>query len=240
MTEDTDAGVERILILAAHPDDVDFGAGGTVAHWTDAGIEVSYCVATSGDAGGFGDTPRHEMVGLREAEQRAAAEVLGVHDVEFLRQPDGALYPTMELRKGYSRAIRRVRPHRVLIQSPEIDWRWVGAAHPDHRASGQAGLAAVYPDARNPFSHPALIVEEGLQAWSAHQLWIMSGPRDAHAVDITATFDRKVAALREHRSQTANQENLETSLRRFGSATATRYGLRDGLLAESFQVVHIT
>ncbi|MGZ4555482.1 MAG: hypothetical protein ACXVGI_05290 [Mycobacteriaceae bacterium] len=76
----------------------------------------------------------------------------------------------------------------------------MGAAHPDHRASGQAGLAAVYPDARNPFSHPALIVEEGLQAWSAHQLWIMSGPRDAHAVDITATFDRKVAALREHRS----------------------------------------
>ncbi|MGZ4532765.1 MAG: PIG-L deacetylase family protein [Mycobacteriaceae bacterium] len=152
-------GVERLLILVAHPADADADAGGTVVHWTDAGIEVSYSVATSGDAGGFGDTPRHEMVGLREAEKRVATEVLSVHDVEFFGQPDGALYPTMELHKGYSRAIRRVRRHRVLIQSPEIDWRWVGAEHPDHRASGQAGLAAVCPDARNPFSHPALIIE---------------------------------------------------------------------------------
>lgn len=236
----TEPDIERALVLAAHPDDVDFGAAGTVAGWTDAGVEVSYCLATSGDAGGFDDTPRQEMSALREAEQRAAAAVLGVHDVQFLGFPDGALYATMELRKGFSRAIRRVRPQRVLIQSPEIDWRRVGAAHPDHRAAGEAGFAAVYPDARNPFAHPELLAEEGLAAWSAHQLWIMAGPHDDHPVDITGTFDRKVAALREHRSQTAHHDGLDAMLRGFARTTAARYALADDRLAESFQVVNVT
>ncbi len=236
----TDDGVERILVLAAHPDDVDFGAAGTIARWTDSGIQVSYCLATSGDAGGFDDTPREEMAPLREAEQRAAGAVLGVHDVEFLGFADGALYPTIELRKGFSRAIRRIRPQRVLIQSPEFDWSRVGASHPDHRAAGEAAFAAVYPDARNPYAHPELLADEGLVAWSAHQLWIMGGPHNNHSVDITATFDRKVAALRAHRSQTAHHDDLAAMLRGFASAAAARAGLPDGRLAEAFRVVAIT
>lgn len=234
-----DDDVKRILVLVAHPDDVDFGAAGTIAHWTDDGIDVSYCLATSGDAGGFDDTPRHEMAALRESEQRAAGAVLGVHDVEFLGFADGALYPTMELRKGFSRAIRRVRPHRVLIQSPEFDWGRVGASHPDHRAAGEAAFAAVYPDARNPFAHPELLADEGLPAWSAHQLWIMGGPHSNHPVDVTATFDRKVTALRAHRSQTGHHTDLDAMLRGFTQATAARHGLPDGRLAEAFQVVAV-
>ncbi len=237
---DAEVGVERILVLAAHPDDIDFGAAGTIASWTDSGIQVSYCLATSGDAGGFDDTPREEMAPLREAEQRAAAAVLGVHDVEFLGFADGALYPTMELRRGFSRAIRRVRPQRVLIQSPEFDWSRVGASHPDHRAAGEAAFASVYPDARNPYAHPELLADEGLAAWSAHQLWIMGGPHNDHLVDITATFDRKIAALRAHSSQTAHHSGLDAMLRNFASGAAARAGLPDGRLAEAFQVVAVT
>lgn len=241
MHDPTDAhGVRRILVLAAHPDDIDFAAAGTVARWTDSGIQVSYCLATSGDAGGFDDTPREEMAALREAEQRAAAAVLGVHDVEFLGLADGALYPTMELRKGFSRAIRRVCPQRVLIQSPEFDWERVGASHPDHRAAGAAAFAAVYPDARNPFAHPELLADEGLSAWSADQLWVMGGPHNNHSVDITDAFDRKVAALREHRSQTSHHSGLDGLLRGFAHTAASRAGLSDGRLAESFQVVAVS
>ncbi|MEO6881022.1 MAG: PIG-L deacetylase family protein [Mycobacteriaceae bacterium] len=235
-----DDDVQRVLVLTAHPDDVDFGAAGTIAAWTDRGTQVSYCVATSGDAGGFDDTPRGEMAALREAEQRAAAAVLGVRDVEFLGLADGALSPTMELRKRFSRAIRRVRPQRVLIQSPEFDWDRVGASHPDHRAAGEAAFAAVYPDARNPYAHPELLADEGLMAWSAHQLWIMGGPHNDHPVDITETFDRKVAALRAHRSQTAHRDDLDTMLHGFARAAAARAGFPEGRLAEVFQVVAVS
>ncbi len=114
--------VERVLVVTAHPDDVAFGAAGTVASFTAAGIEVARRVCTSGDAGGLDDTPRAEMGPLREAEQRAAAAEVGVHDVTFLGYPDGRLTSSIELRRDISREIRRVRPQRVLAPSPEIWW----------------------------------------------------------------------------------------------------------------------
>src|SRR6476620_4779992 len=104
------ADVTRVLVVTAHPDDVDFGAAGTVAAWTQAGVEVAYCIATSGDAGGSDDTPRDRMAALRENEQRAAAKEVGVSDVRFLGYPDGRLIPSLELRRDISREIRRVRP----------------------------------------------------------------------------------------------------------------------------------
>jgi LmbE family N-acetylglucosaminyl deacetylase len=233
--------VSRVLVVTAHPDDVDFGAAATVASWTKAGIEVAYCICTSGDAGGFDDTPRAEMGPLREAEQRAAAAVLGVEDVRFLRHPDGRLTPSLELRRDISREIRRFRPERVLTQSPEIWWQRLGASHPDHRAAGEAALAAVYPDARNPFAHPELLADEGLEAWTVDELWIMGAPEDRvdHPVDVTDTLDRKVAALREHRSQTAHMDDLESRMRTWHAAWAERFGWGDGRLAEAFQVVPI-
>jgi LmbE family N-acetylglucosaminyl deacetylase len=235
----TDVG--RVLVVTAHPDDVDFGAGGTVAAWTAAGIEVAYCIATSGDAGGFDDTPRAEMGPLREAEQRAAAKELGVTDVTFLGYPDGRLTPGIELRRDISRAIRRFCPDRVLTSSPEIWWRRLGASHPDHRAVGEATVAAVYPDARNPFAHPELLADEGLEAWSVRELWLMAAPdeRVNHVVDTTGTVERKLAALRAHTSQTAHMSDLEQRIRSLAGMWARRFGLPDGRLGEGFQIVRI-
>ena len=230
---------ERVLVVTAHPDDVDFGAAGTVASWTKGGVEVAYCICTSGDAGGFDDTPRDRMRTLREEEQRAAAAAVGVSDVTFLGYPDGRLTPTIELRRDISREIRRFRPDRVLTQSPEIFWQRIVASHPDHRAAGEATLAAVYPDSRNPYAHPELLEDEGLEAWTVPELWLMAAPleRVNHMVDVTDTFDAKVAALRAHRSQTGHMDGLEDMLRGWLAMVAQRGGLPDGRLAEAFQVV---
>lgn len=230
---------ERVLVVTAHPDDVDFGAAGSVASWTKAGVEVAYCICTSGDAGGFDDTPRERMRRLREEEQRAAATAVGVSDVTFLGFPDGRLTPSIELRRDISREIRRCRPDRVVTQSPEIFWQRIIASHPDHRAAGEATLAAVYPDARNPYAHPELLEDEGLEAWTVPQLWLMAAPleRINHFVDVTDTFDAKVAALRAHRSQTGHMTGLEDMLRNWLGMVAQRGGLPAGRLAEAYQVV---
>jgi LmbE family N-acetylglucosaminyl deacetylase len=234
-----DSEIERALVVVAHPDDVDFGAAGTVATWTDAGIEVSYCLITSGDAGGFDDTPRERMPALREAEQRAAAEAVGVKDLTFLGYPDGRLEATYELRRDISRQIRRVRPQRVLCQSPERNYLRIGASHPDHRAAGAATLDAVYPDARNPFAHPALLADEELPEWVVPEVWIMAAPPTLLNtwVDITDVFERKVAALEAHASQTTHMDDLPGLLRRWTSANAANGKLPDGRLAEVFQVI---
>jgi LmbE family N-acetylglucosaminyl deacetylase len=229
--------VRSALVITAHPDDVDFGAAGTVAVWTAAGIDVSYCVCTSGEASGDGSP---EMAAVREAEQRAAAAHVGVEDVTFLGYPDGAVTPSLELRRDITRVIRRVRPDRVLTWSPEINWDFVPTTHPDHRAVGEAAFAAVYPDARNPYAHRPLLDEEGLEPWTVGELWLADGPAGLrnHAVDITDAFDKKMAALRSHSSQAgASGDDLETALRQGFGAIATHFGLGEGRLAESFQVV---
>ena len=146
---------------------------------------------------------RADMAALRQDEQRAAAAVVGVSDVRFLGHPDGMVVANRELRRDISRVIRQVRPERVLAQSPERNLEFVFASHPDHLATGEAALDAVYPDARNPFAHPELLNDEGLEPWSVPELWIM-GPGAAHAgvaVDTTDTLERKVAALLSHKSQ---------------------------------------
>ncbi len=233
--------VERALVVTAHPDDVDFGAGGTVAAWTADGIEVSYCVCTDGDAGGFDpDVPRDRIAGIRQAEQRAAAEALGVADVTFLGYPDGRLVVTHELRRDISRVIRRKRPERMLIQSPERNWERISASHPDHLAAGEAAISAVYPDARNPFAHLDLAAER-LEAWTVPEVWVMGGTNAGpnRYVDVTDTFDRKVAALRAHVSQTEHMSDLEERIRGWLGVHAKGAGLGDGRLAEAFRVVHI-
>ncbi|HLM18911.1 MAG TPA: PIG-L deacetylase family protein, partial [Acidimicrobiia bacterium] len=185
-------GVERILVVTAHPDDVDFGSGGSVACWTDAGIEVSYCICTSGEAGGFDrSVPRATMVEIREAEQRAAGKVVGVSDITFLHHPDGRLASTFDLRRDISRVIRRVRPQRVVGPTPERNFQRVYASHPDHLAAGEATLAAVYPDARNPFAHPELL-DEGLEPWAVDEMYLATANSPDVCVDITDTFERKL------------------------------------------------
>jgi LmbE family N-acetylglucosaminyl deacetylase len=232
--------IGRVLAVVAHPDDIDFGAAGAVAAWTDAGIEVAYCIVTYGDAGGYDETPRDEMRVLREAEQRAAAKTVGVHDVTFLGHPDGRVYVTHELRRDIAREIRRVRPQRVLTQSPERNWQRVYPSHPDHLAVGEATLCAVYPDARNPFAHPELLADEGLQPWTVTEVWMVGGPQPNHYLDITDTFDRKVSALRAHVSQTAHLADLDAMMRGWNTANAAAGGLPEGRLAEVFQVIPTT
>jgi LmbE family N-acetylglucosaminyl deacetylase len=233
-----DAEVGRVLVVAAHPDDIDFGAAGTVALWTDAGIDVTYCLVTDGDAGGFDETfPRAEMAPLRRKEQTAAAACVGVHDLRFLGYPDGRVEPTLELRKDLARVIRQVRPDRVLCPSPERNYARLGASHPDHRAVGSAALDAVYPDARNPFAFPELLADEGLQPWKVREVWLSAAPGADHYVDVTGSFDRKVAALRAHESQTGHMDDLEGMLRGWLTRSAERGGLPAGRLAEMFQVV---
>jgi len=226
-------------VVVAHPDDIDFGAAATVASWTKAGMDVGYCLCTSGDAGGFDDTPRERMRELREREQRAAAAVVGVSEVTFLGHPDGRVTASIELRRDISRQIRRFRPDRVLTQSPEMLWQRIVASHPDHRAVGEATLAAVYPDARNPFAHPELLADEGLAAWSVPELWLMAAPpeRINHVVDVTDTFETKLTALRAHESQTAHMDGLEDMLRDWMGFVARNAGLPPTRLAEAFQVV---
>ena len=228
---------ERVLVVTAHPDDVDFGAAGTVARWTAAGAEVVYCIVTDGDAGGFDETPRDQMGPLRRAEQRAAAAEVGVSDVRFLGYPDGRLELTLDLRRDISRVIRQVRPQRVLTSSPERWWDRVAASHPDHMTVGESTLRAVYPDARNPFAFPELLADEGLEAWAVPEVWLGASPRADHAVDVTDVLDRKLAALRRHVTQVSHVADLEGFLTGWMRQNARAHGLPDGRLAEVFHVV---
>lgn len=232
--------VDRVLCVLAHPDDVDFGSAGTVATWTAAGTEVTYCIVTDGDAGGFDETPRERMGPLRQAEQHAAAKEVGVEDVRFLGYPDGRLELTLDLRRDISRVIRQVRPQRVLTSSPERFWERIGASHPDHMTVGESTLRAVYPDARNPFAHPQLLADEGLEAWTVAEVWLGASPRADHAVDVTDVVDRKFAALRSHVTQVSHQPEgqLEEFVTGWMRQTASRFGLPPGRLAEAFHVVH--
>lgn len=235
-----DADVTRVLVVTAHPDDVDFGASGTIAGWTDRGIEVTYCIVTDGDAGGFDpDVPRSEIPGIRRAEQVAAAAAVGVTDVRFLGYRDGELTVSHGLRRDISRVIRQVRPQRMLVQTPERNWERVPASHPDHMAAGEAAMQAVYPDARNPFAHPSLLDDEGLDAWSVPEVWVMAHPTLTHYVDITDAFPRKIAALRAHESQTAHMEDLEGFIRGWAARAGGLAGLEEGRLAEGFFIVSI-
>ncbi|MGH3624444.1 MAG: PIG-L deacetylase family protein [Sciscionella sp.] len=235
------ADVERVLVVAAHPDDIDFGAAGTVAAWTKAGIDVTYCVCTSGGASAVHGMAREDVPAYREAEQLAAANEVGVTDVRFLRYQDGALAPSIELRGDITRIIRSVCPDRVLAWSPEINWDHPVTSHPDHRASGEAALAAVFPAAGNPYAHPGLLEVEGLDAWTVRELWIADGPPwlRNHAVDITHTFENKLAALRAHRSQTGHTSGLEAGLRQHFQGRARQHGMPQDRIAEDFQVVRM-
>jgi LmbE family N-acetylglucosaminyl deacetylase len=231
--------VRSALVVAAHPDDIDFGAAGTVATWTAAGIAVTYCVCTSGEASGDADRDAAQMARTREAEQRAAAAEVGVTDVVFLHHPDGALTASLELRRDITRVIRQVRPDRVLAWSPEINWARIATSHPDHRASGEAALAAVFPDARNPHAHRELLDDEGLPPWTVRELWVNDSPAPLrnHVVDVTGTFDKKLAALRCHASQVGDGVQLEKMVRAGFGAIAVQAGLGEGSYGEAFQVV---
>jgi LmbE family N-acetylglucosaminyl deacetylase len=226
---------ERILVVFAHPDDVDFGAAGSVARWTDAGAVVTYCVVTDGDAGGSDPSvSREQMRAIRRKEQEDAAAEVGVKDVVWLGYPDGQVEATLALRKDIARVIRQVRPQRVLAPSPDRMWDRIFASHPDHLAVGEAAICAVYPDARNPFAFPEL-AEAGLEAHTVGEVWVMAAPGSDTYVDVTETFDRKIAALRRHVSQIRDSDGIGDFVRSWLAENGRRAGWVDGRLAESFR-----
>ena len=231
-----DKSIKRALVVVAHPDDVDFGAAGTVATLTKMGVDVAYCLVTSGDAGGDGSTlTREERSEIREIEQRAAAGEVGVTNLTFLRWPDGQVEPTLLLRREIARVIRTHKPDLVITQSPERNWDRIRASHPDHMAAGEATLRAVYPDARNPHAFPELL-REGLNPHTVPLVWL-SGAQATIVVDITKRFNRKYAALRRHVSQVGANKGLKKMLKDWARLTAKNAGLGKGRLAEGFRVI---
>ncbi len=229
--------IARALVIQAHPDDVDFGAAGTVSHLTDAGARVTYCLVTDGQAGGFDVTiPRTEMAAIRREEQTKAAAEVGVDELVFLGRMDGEVEFDRSLRHDLTRVIRQVRPDVVLIHPPHVVVTSVYGSHADHVATGQASWAAVYPDARNPFAFPELVTS-GFEPWTVAEIWIINHPDSNETVDITEQFDRKLSALRCHASQHQDPDRMAEHVRAWNASNASLGGLDDGRLAERFLVV---
>ena len=229
--------IERVLAVMAHPDDVDFGAAGTVANLTDAGVEVVYCLVTDGQAGGFDHTiPRNEMARIRRREQTEAAAKVGVTDLRFLGHMDGSVVADLDLRHDISVVIRQVRPQVVITQLPMWNLDSTYGSHPDHIATGEATMAAVYPDARNPFAFPGHPIVD-LDDWAVDEVWIPFGTEGKDVVDITDQLDRKIEALMCHRSQHRDPAAMEERVRTWWQGIAAEHGLPEGSSAEAFRVV---
>jgi LmbE family N-acetylglucosaminyl deacetylase len=233
-------GVTRALVVTAHPDDVDFGAGGTVMALVKAGVQVTFCICTDGDAGGFDDsTDRSEIPTIRRTEQVAAAAVYGVTDVRFLGYKDGYLEPSHEVQRDIVRVMRQVQPQLVITQSPERNWERLPASHPDHMAAGEATSRALYPAVRNPYAYPELRDNEGLEAWTVNWLWLQGHVEPNHWIDTTEFFARKVTALEAHASQTSHMDDLEGMLRSWGEMQAAAAEFEAGRLAEAFRQIKL-
>jgi LmbE family N-acetylglucosaminyl deacetylase len=195
--------LERVLVVISHPDDGEFGAGPTIAHLAASGARVDYVVTTDGSKGTEDPsvTPEH-LATTRVAEQRAAADILGVTDIVHLGYPDGYLEPSLELRRDITRQIRRYRPDLLITQNPRrrLDHNpFIG--HPDHLATGEATLAAVYPAARDHLNFPELWTQEHLEPWKVRQV-LLTGVEEPNLwLDVSATFDVGMRSILAHESQ---------------------------------------
>jgi LmbE family N-acetylglucosaminyl deacetylase len=195
---------ERVMVVSAHPDDPDFGAGGSVARLADSGAAVTYVIVTDGRQGGEDPAQKDsELVAIRQREQRAAAKVLGVKKIEFLGYKDGHLAPDLKLRRDIVKMIRKHKPELVITHIPgRVLDAPMGGSHPDHLAVGEATMAAVYPDSRNPRAFRSLL-KEGLEPHEVKEVWIPFWTLGDYYVDVTKTLDRKIDALKKHKSQVA-------------------------------------
>lgn len=193
---------KRVAVIMAHPDDADFSCAGTCAKWAAEGNHITYVVITNGDKGSDDrNLSGEDLACIREAEQRAAAAILGVQECVFMRRPDGMLVPDLELRRELVRVIRTLKPDVIICQDPTS---WFVAReyinHPDHRAAGQAVLEAVFPAARNHRYFPELL-EEGLEPHRVDEIYVANPKEPDTWIDITPYMDLKIAALRAHVSQ---------------------------------------
>ena len=221
--DDGDRPNKRALVIAAHPDDSEFGVAGTVALWARDGWEVYYLICTDGSKGSEDPAMVPEkLVALRREEQRAAAAVLGVKDVFFLDYVDGELAYTPEFARDVVRAIRTIRPHTVFSHDPNQVVRNSFINHPDHRCAGTVALDCVYPLARNRPTFPELL-DEGLEPHSTQEVYLWSASDVNHSVDITDVIETKLEALRRHASQMAEMETRLDQIRSFWKSEDGRY-----------------
>ncbi len=211
---DNGNGAKRILGVFAHPDDPEFFAGATFARWAANGAEITFLMATSGDKGSADPEMTHErLMEIREEEERRAAAALGVKEVIFLRYRDGELEPSLPLRRDIVRAIRQKKPDIVVTTDPTAWYSETSVNHPDHRAIGEATLAAVYPTARDRLNFLELERDEGLDVHKTSLLYIAGTPRPNKKVDVTDYIETQIKALREHKSQIRDMEEMAQRLR---------------------------
>ena len=225
---------ESVMVVVAHPDDPEFSCAGTMARWTQAGTRACYVLCTSGDVGiaEVGMTKEKAAV-IREGEQRDAAKILGVQEVVFLGEPDGMLQPTLELRKKIVREIRRFRPEVVITGDPTRVWTGNSYInHPDHRAASAAALDATFPAAGQPNLFEE-IAEEGFFAHKPRKVYVTTWDEADIYVNVTDTIDKKVEALRAHKSQMKDWDPEE----RVKEWAAMRGQGKEMDYAEAFRVV---
>jgi LmbE family N-acetylglucosaminyl deacetylase len=234
---------KRVLIVMAHPDDGEFGCGGTIARWASEGRDIYYCLVTDGQVGDAGDTEitSAQLTEVRQREANAAARALGVRrEVIFLHYMDSRLEPTLEVRGAIARVIRQVRPDVVICQDPTVRWSGQGYInHPDHRAAGEATLASIMPVASTRLAYPELAAE-GLAPHNVREVYIASSQSPDRWVDIGAHLETKLAALREHKSQLREWDPKDEITRwaAQNGETARKHG-HDMQYAESFKYIKL-
>lgn len=214
---------QKILIILAHPDDPEFFCGATTARWVRAGHHVSYCVLTCGDKGTKDLTiGQNELCSIRQMEQLSAAKVLGVEEVKFLNYPDGYLTPDINLRRDITRVIRTARPDVLVTCDPQTLFTGNGGLnHPDHRAAGQATLDAVFPAARDHLNFIELWKDEKLEPHIVREVWVCGTLQPDITLDVTETWEIKIRALFEHKSQIGEPEKLADRMRNRRTADST-------------------
>jgi LmbE family N-acetylglucosaminyl deacetylase len=236
------ASAHTAVVFFAHPDDVDFGAGGTMAALSAQGTRVVYVVMTDGDAGGFDDAARASIVETRHGEQRRAAEIAGVSDVLFLGQRDGFLEPSAELVGRVVEILRQFRPDVVFSMHPERNWMTIQKSHPDHLACGEIVTRAVYPAVENNYAYPELRAR-GLEAYKIPWVFFMAGPDDRsnHWVDVTRTLETKLSALDVHMSQHPDPDAMHAHVagRLAEEAARVEWDGEPAQYAEEFHAVRI-
>jgi LmbE family N-acetylglucosaminyl deacetylase len=231
MTEQAEP-YRRGMVVVAHADDAEWGCSGTVAKWCAQGWQVVYVLCTDGSKGS--DDPEitsPELVEIRRREQLEAGKLLGLHDVVFLGYEDAMLQPTLELRRDIAREIRRYRPDVLICMGPTRKLTGSGyLGHPDHLASGEAALSAVFPTARDRLTFPELLAE-GLEPHKVREVWIMEHDNADYYVDVTDYMDTSIAALKAHQSQVGD-EDVEKHMRQWRGRVGQKVGFK---YAEGFK-----
>lgn len=227
MPDEQERVLDKVMVILAHPDDPEFFCGATIARFAREGKQVRYCLLTCGDKGSDDpDMTPDRLCAIRHEEQTNAARVLGVTDLVWLDYPDGELVASFEARLRVAREIRKYKPDIVVTCDPTRMYSPFGINHSDHRVAGEIVLDAIYPGVGNRMYFKELLAE-GLEPHQVKEVYIAGAVEPDTVVDVTDTFDLKIKALREHKSQIKDPDALEERMRARMQ--------RDGIFVETFR-----